>query len=96
MRLSHARRAVSVRFDDPNPVSCAGLAAVLALAMRCGMATLLTERVHVAAKGGANATAKIVALVAGMVARADSINDMDLLRHGGMTRLHPTFDPRPR
>jgi hypothetical protein len=78
---------VSVRFDDPNLVSCAGLSAVLALAVRCGLATLLTERVHVAAKGGANATAEIVALVAGMVAGADSINDMDLLRHGGMTRL---------
>jgi hypothetical protein len=87
MRLSHARRAVSVRFDDPNLVSCAGLAAVLALAARCGLATLLTERLHIAAKGGANATAKILALVAGMVTGADSISDMDLLRHGGMGRL---------
>jgi hypothetical protein len=87
MRLSHARRAVSVRFDDPNLVSCAGLAAVLALAARCGLATLLTERVRIAAKGGANATAKVLALVAGMVAGADSISDMDLLRHGGMPRL---------
>jgi hypothetical protein len=40
MRLSHARRAVSVRFDDPNLVSCAGLAAVLALAARCGLGRL--------------------------------------------------------
>jgi len=29
----------------------------------------------------------VPALVAGMVAGADSINDMDLLRHGGMGRL---------
>lgn len=87
MRLSHARRAVSVRFDDPNLVSCAGLAAVLALAARCGLATLLTARLQIAAKGGANATAKILALVAGMVAGADCIDDMDLLRHGGMGRL---------
>ena len=35
----------------------------------------------------ANAAGKVVALVAGMVAGADSISDMDLLRHGGMTRL---------
>jgi hypothetical protein len=34
--------------------------------------------------GGANAAAKIVALVAGMVAGADSIDDRDLLRYGGM------------
>src|SRR5918996_992279 len=41
MRLSHARRAMSVRFDDPNLVSCGGLAAVMALAARCGLATFL-------------------------------------------------------
>jgi Transposase DDE domain group 1 len=87
MRLSHAHRAMSVRFDDPNLVSCGGLAAVWALATRCGLATLLTERLRIAAKGGANATAKVLALVAGMVAGADSISDMDLLRHGGMPRL---------
>ena len=87
MRLSHARRAVSVRFDDPDLVSCAGLAAVMALAARCGLATLLTERVRITAKGGANAATNILALVAGMVAGADSISDMSLLRHGGMARL---------
>jgi Transposase DDE domain group 1 len=87
MRLSHARRAVSVRFDDPNLVSCAGLAPVLALAARCGLATMLTQRLRIAARGGANATAKILALIAGMIAGADSIDDMDLLRHGGMSRL---------
>lgn len=86
MRLSHARRAMSVRFDDPNLVSCAGLGAVMALAAQCGLATLLTERLRIAAKGGANATAKVLALIAGMVAGADSISDMDLLRHGGMGR----------
>ena len=36
---------------------------------------------------GANAHLKVPALVAGMVAGADSIDDMDLLRHGGMGRL---------
>src|SRR5215213_116403 len=82
MRLSHARRAMSVRFDDPNLVSCAGLAAVLALAARCGLPSLVAERVHLAAKGGANAAGKVLALVAGMVAGADCIEDMDLLRHG--------------
>ena len=35
---------------------------------------------------GANAGLKVSALVAGMVAGADSINDMALLRHGGMSR----------
>jgi hypothetical protein len=78
---------MAVRFDDPNLVSCAGLAAVLALGARCGLAALVADRVRIAATGGANAAAKVVALVAGMVAGADSIQDMDLLRHGGMGRL---------
>jgi hypothetical protein len=36
---------------------------------------------------GAHPGLKVVALVAGMVAGADSIEDMHLLRHGGMGRL---------
>src|SRR5699024_1902610 len=35
---------------------------------------------------GSNADVKVASLVAGMVAGADSISDMDLLRHGGMDR----------
>ena len=87
MRLSHARAAISVRFDDPNLVSCAGLVPVMALANRCGLTRLLVEHVKIPAKGGANAALKILALIAGMVCGADSIDDMDLLRHGGMPRL---------
>lgn len=78
---------MSVRFDDPNLVSCAGLVAVMALAARCGLETLLAGRLSMAGKGAANAAGKVVALVAGMIAGADSIDDMDLLRHGAMTRL---------
>jgi hypothetical protein len=36
---------------------------------------------------GANAGQKVASLVAGMVAGADSIDDMGLLRHGGMGRV---------
>jgi hypothetical protein len=87
MRLSHARRAISVRFDDPNLVSCAGLVPVMALGDRCGLPALLAGHVKITAQGGVNAAAKILALVAGMICGADSIEDMDLLRHGGMPRL---------
>ena len=83
MRLSNARRAIDARFDDPNLVSCAGLVPVMALGQRCGLDALLADRVTVAA----NAAVKVFALVAGMVAGADSIDDLDLLRHGGMGRL---------
>ena len=87
MRLSHARRAITARFDDPNLVSCAGLVPVMALADRCGLNSLLVDRLTIVANGGANAAAKILAVVAGMVCGADSIDDLDLLRHGGMPRL---------
>jgi hypothetical protein len=36
---------------------------------------------------GANAGLKVTSLVAGMVAGADCIDDMALLRHGGMDRV---------
>lgn len=68
-------------------MSAAGLAPVLALAERAGLHGLVAERVSVAGDAGANAACKVPALVAGMVAGADSIEDMDLLRHGGMGRL---------
>ena len=84
MQLSHDPGVVDAVFDEANLVSCAGLAPVLALAERAGLSQLLAERVTVASP---NAALKVTALVAGMVAGADSINDMDLLRHGGMDRL---------
>jgi hypothetical protein len=59
----------------------------MALAERCGLPALLREHVKIVAKGGANAAVKILAIVAGMVCGADSIADLDLLRHGGMPRL---------
>jgi hypothetical protein len=87
MQLSHASGDVSAVFDDPNLVSCAGLAPVVALAQRCGLAERVADKLTLPSKGGANAHVKVPALVAGMVAGADCIDDMDLLRHGGMDRL---------
>src|SRR3954454_5282475 len=84
MQLSHDPAAVDAVFDEGNLVSCAGLAPVLALAERAGLSELLAEHVSVPSP---NAPAKVTALLAGMVAGADSIDDMDLLRHGAMDRL---------
>jgi hypothetical protein len=74
-------------FDDANLVSCAGLAPVVALRQRCGLSWLVVDKLTIARTGGVNAAVKVPALIAGMVAGADSIDDMDLLRHGGMSRL---------
>src|SRR3954454_25250387 len=84
MQVSHS---VSAVFDDPNLVSAAGLVPVLALAERAGLHRLVAEHLTVPGSAGANTVIKIPALVAGMVAGADSIDDMGLLRHGGMDRL---------
>jgi hypothetical protein len=84
MQVCHG---VSARFDDPNLVSCAGLAPTMSLARRCGLGRLVAERLSLTGDGAANPDVKVACLVAGMVAGADSIDDMDLLRHGGMGRL---------
>jgi hypothetical protein len=74
-------------FDDPNLVSCAGLVPVLELADRAGLPRLVAEHLRLTRLGGANPQVKVPALVAGMVAGADSIDDMGLLRHGALGRL---------
>jgi len=68
-------------------VSCAGLVPALGLAQRAGLRALADRQLTVPGGAGHAAGLKVSALVAGMVAGADSIADMDLLRHGGMGRL---------
>jgi Transposase DDE domain group 1 len=87
MQLSHTRPVASARFDDPNLVSCAGLVPIAALAQHCGLRSLADEHLTVPTDKGAHAGAKVSALVAGMVAGADSIEDMRLLRHGAMATV---------
>jgi len=74
-------------FDDPNLVSSAGLVPVLALARSAGLRELADQHLTVPTDKGANAGVKVASLVAGMVAGADSIDDMALLRNGGMGRV---------
>jgi hypothetical protein len=78
---------VSARFDDPNLVSSGGLVPAMALAESAGLCELGDQRLSVPTDKGANAGLKVASLVAGMVAGADSIDDMALLRHGGMRRV---------
>ena len=87
MRLSHGTRSVDVQFDDVNLVSCAGLVPVMRLAEHVGLAGLVDRRVRPDLSTGANPGGKATAIIAGMAASADSIDDLDLLRHGGMGRL---------
>jgi hypothetical protein len=81
VKASH--RIVPV-FDDPNLVGCAGLVPALRLAESAGLHDLLGDMLSV---GSPAAAAKSVGVVAGMLAGADSIDDLDVLRHGAMPKL---------
>jgi hypothetical protein len=86
MQSIYAARAVDVAFDDPNLIADAGLVPVIALAEQSGLPELVAEHVSIvdaANSAGANPVAKVMSLVAGMVAGADSIADIDRLRQTG-------------
>src|SRR5947209_6818892 len=87
MQLSHTRPVVSATFDEPNPGSAAGLVPLMALARKAALRELADERLSVPTDKGANAGLKLSSLVAGMAAGADCIDDMALLRHGGMGKV---------
>jgi hypothetical protein len=87
VQLSHTAKSVSAVFDDPNLVGSAGLVPVMRLAAEAGLGDLADQLLSVPSDKGANAGVKVASLVAGMVAGADSIDDLARLRHGGMSRL---------
>jgi hypothetical protein len=78
---------VRATFDDPNLVSCAGLEPVMRLAESVGLHQIVAEKVHLPGDKGSNPARKLATIVAGMVAGADSITDLDVARHGGMGSL---------
>jgi hypothetical protein len=75
---------LSAAFDDPNLIGAAGLVPVMRLAERAGLQLLLQERLTVSSP---NTAVKAGCVVAGMIAGADSIDDLDVLRHGGMAKV---------
>ena len=87
MRLLHSLARTRASFDDPNLVSHGGLVPVMALAQRAGLTDLVAEHVTPGGECGVNAYLKAGYLVGGMAAGADSIGDMDVLRHGAMDTL---------
>lgn len=78
---------VRADFDEGNLIGAAGLIPVMALAESAGLADLVDEHVALPGSTGSNPHLKVPALVAGMVAGADSIDDMDLLRHGAIGKV---------
>jgi DDE family transposase len=91
VNLSHGWSSAAPAFDDAHLVSCAGLVPVLGLAERAGLSELIAERVDVAssrvASAGVNPVGKLTSIIAGMAVGADCIDDLDVIRSGGMGRL---------
>ncbi|PJN36242.1 IS1380 family transposase [Streptomyces sp. CB02959] len=87
MRSSHAAPAVRAVFDEPNLIAHAGLVPVMRLAEQCGLPRLVAQEVKLTGArngAGAAADANVTSIVGGMAAGADSIDDLDILRHGAM------------
>src|SRR5262245_53062651 len=74
-------------------ISCRtpGCSRCLELAVQAGLSQLLDEHVGFTCErvrsGAANPTPKLTSIVAGMAAGADSIDDLDVIRSGGMNKL---------
>lgn len=86
MELSHTVGGLSAVFDEPNLIASGGLVAAVGLMGRVGLEGLGEQFLTVPGSKDC-AGAKLMSLVAGMVAGADSIDDLDLLRHGGMGKV---------
>jgi len=91
VQVSHSFAAGSAVFDDDHLVSYAGLVPVMRLAEQTGLSRLLADKVHIneprIKSASANAAPKLTTLIAGMCVGADSIDDIDVLRAGGMKTL---------
>ena len=84
MQSLHAAGKTRASFDDPHLVSHAGLVPAMRLAELVGLEELAAHHVRVTSEVGANAGVKVGSLIAGMIAGADDIDGMDLLRHGAI------------
>jgi hypothetical protein len=91
VQVCHSFAPDSAVFDDDNLVSCAGLVPVMTLATQTGLDDLLVEKIHIAEprvkSGSANPAPKLATLIAAMCAGAECIDDVDIVRSGGMKTL---------
>ena len=91
MQLSHVWSRATPMFDDEKLVSCAGLVPVMALAERAGLSELISDKVSIketrVRSAAVNPAGKLTSIIAGMAAGADSIDDLDVIRSGGMPLL---------
>jgi hypothetical protein len=84
VQVSHTPPQFDIAFDDRNLVAHAGLALISELAARLGVRRLIREHLHLGrgVPGAANADLKAMTLVSALLAGAECIDDVDLLRSG--------------
>lgn len=91
MKLSHEWARPTAVFDEENLVSSAGLVPVMGLAEKAGLSELIEAKVSMAStrvkSAAVNPAGKCTAVIAGMAAGADCIDDLDVVRTGGMSQL---------
>ena len=91
VQVSHTFAAMSAVFDEDHLVSCAGLVPVMTLAAQTELPALLAAKIWIPAprikSGSAHPSPKLTTVIAGMCAGADSIDDLDVVRSGGMKTL---------
>ena len=91
VKLSHGWSKAEPVFDDTNLVACAGLAPVMGLAEAAGLSELIADKVALTStrvkSAAVNPAGKLTAIIAGMAAGADSIDDLQVIRSGGMPAL---------
>ena len=91
MKLPHTWSRATPLFDDERLVSSAGLVPVMGLADQAGLSELIGEKVALRSSrvrsAGANPAGKLTAIIAGMAAGADSIDDLQVVRSGGMQQV---------
>ncbi len=91
MRLSQGWARAQPIFDEEHLVSHAGLVPVMGLAEEAGLSGLVESKVSIRAtrvkSAGVNPAGKVTSIIAGMAAGADCIDDLNVLRSGGMSRM---------
>jgi hypothetical protein len=74
--------ALRVTFDDDRAVANAGLALTATTAQHLGLLDAARESIRLSGPGAANAGVKAMTVIEAMVAGADCIDDVDVLRAG--------------
>jgi Transposase DDE domain group 1 len=79
--------AVRVTFDDDNAVANAGLVLTATTAQHLGLLAAAQESIRLSGPGAANAGAKAMTVIEAMIAGADCIDDVDVLRAGSTAKV---------